>query len=370
MMNTDKTITTNDEIEVRHGHVFSPASRAYFAWQAGQMNTGQLNQREAGKFFPATRDGLTDPVAPTDQRNSLPPEDGKIASANQGDCEFLDAPGTHWQKHNVRSGEKLRISWNYSASHLTRRWNYFITREDWNPAQPLSRSQFESKPFYQVELTAQPFWSSRNELTPPKPTIHEVTLPKRSGYHVLLAVWEVADTGNAFYQVVDLNFGQRNTHGQEYAADNAVAEAPTAPANLHCTAVTANSVAMSWEPSTATHPLRCYQIYREGEKIAEVPATQFNYIDNGLQASTAYRYFVAAQDVLGHLSVPGNILRVVTEADKESDIPLWQLGATYSAGVIVRHNGKKWLCLQTHTAVAINWAPGSVGSASLWKAVV
>ncbi|WP_260334510.1 lytic polysaccharide monooxygenase [Streptomyces beigongshangae] len=29
---------------------------------------------------------------------------------------------------------------------------------------------------------------------------------RRAGHHVLLAVWEVADTGHAFYQVIDLQF--------------------------------------------------------------------------------------------------------------------------------------------------------------------
>lgn len=27
----------------------------------------------------------------------------------------------------------------------------------------------------------------------------------RSEYHLILAVWEIADTGNAFYQVIDVN---------------------------------------------------------------------------------------------------------------------------------------------------------------------
>lgn len=27
----------------------------------------------------------------------------------------------------------------------------------------------------------------------------------RNGYHLILAVWEIADTGNAFYQVIDVN---------------------------------------------------------------------------------------------------------------------------------------------------------------------
>lgn len=66
--------------------------------------------------------------------------------------------------------------------------------------------QFEPKPFHQVQLTAQPYWSHSAELMPSDPTTHRLRLPERRGYHVILAVWEIADTGNAFYQVVDTDF--------------------------------------------------------------------------------------------------------------------------------------------------------------------
>lgn len=191
---------------LRHGHIFSPKSRAFFAWEEGKMNIGQLNQREAGKFFPQLTSGLQDLLAPDDTMSNLPPPDGRIASANQGDCVFLDDPGSHWRKHAVESHQLLTVSWSYSAPHTTRRWNYFITRPDWNPNLPLSRDQFEDKPFWQVQLSEQPFWSHAEALNPPNPTVHDVMLPERSGYHVLLAVWEVANTGNAFYQIIDLDF--------------------------------------------------------------------------------------------------------------------------------------------------------------------
>jgi Uncharacterized protein conserved in bacteria len=35
---------------------------------------------------------------------------------------------------------------------------------------------------------------------------HMITVPSdRSGYHVILAVWDVADTVNAFYNAIDVN---------------------------------------------------------------------------------------------------------------------------------------------------------------------
>lgn len=53
----------------------------------------------------------------------------------------------------------------------------------------------------------QPYWGFTDEqMWPAEPTTHTLKLPERQGYHVLLGVWEIAETDKAFYQVVDLNF--------------------------------------------------------------------------------------------------------------------------------------------------------------------
>ncbi|WP_342755565.1 lytic polysaccharide monooxygenase [Pantoea sp. MBD-2R] len=440
---------------LRHGHIATPASRAYFAWQEGRLNAGQLNQREAGKFFPALDRGLFDIVAPTDSTNALPPPDGKIASANQGDGLFLDEPGTHWKKHTVASSEVMKFTWTYTAAHTTRRYNYFITREDWNPNLPLSRAQFESEPFFKVEFTEQPFWSHGSVLRPTGPTTHDVPLPQRNGYHVLLAVWEVADTGNAFYQVIDLDFagsvtpdnndpvvpaGLRasatttnsitmawnasvtagvtyrlyrngnpvftgsqlsftdnglqedtaysysvsavNAAGQESARSQIVSARtsavilpgtpPTAPVQLHSMSVTTNSVALMWGSSTGS--VSSYIIYRDGNEVARVPASQLSYTDAGLQEATTYRYFVAAENAAGQLSVPSNVLSITTAAsndsgdDADSDYPQWVLGGSYQVGQIVRNLGRNWVALVTHISYSPDWAPGLEDS--LWREVI
>jgi chitin-binding protein len=185
----------------RHGAVSEPRSRGQIylePWQAHGL--------EAGKFFPCTESGLTDPYAPDDVVNSEPPEDGRIASAGHDFAKILDEPRTDWSKHPVSSGQSLTVTWQFHVAHKTRRWNYFLTRPDWDPAAPLTRAQFENEPFYMQQLSCQPFWSC-DDLVPADPTTHELNLPPRpAGHHVMLAVWEVADTGNAFYQVIDLAF--------------------------------------------------------------------------------------------------------------------------------------------------------------------
>lgn len=185
--------------QVRHGLVGSPPSRAqrYLAeWQAMGL--------EGGKFFPRTESGLTDPFAPDDTPNVAPPPDGKIASAGHDFAAVLDEAREDWDKNPVQAGEPLVITWHFHAAHKTRRWNYFLTRPDWDPAKPLSRAQFEAEPFYMVQNSGQPHWSA-DDLVPEEPTTHTMRLPSRTGYHVLLAVWEVADTSYAFYQVIDLD---------------------------------------------------------------------------------------------------------------------------------------------------------------------
>lgn len=456
-----------DKPMLRHGNVFSPKSRAYFAWEKGQIDTGMLNQREAGKFFPASTSGVTDAFAPTDSPNALPPRDGEIASANQGNGRVLDAPGTHWEKHNVESSQILPISWYYSAQHATRRWNYFITKSDWNPNQPLSRSQFDEKPFYQVQLNEQPFWSHGATLNPPNPTVHNIMLPVRTGYHVLLAVWEVANTGNAFYQVIDLNFvgestvpapvaptalrntavthssislawsapsvpaasyriyrdgalvssqastlytdsglaentrfnyqvssvnasGVESAHSETLSVSTlAISEidaVPSAPTHLHSMGVSANSVSLMWGASQTGAAVQSYIVYREGDEIARLVMSQLTYQDTGLQANTRYRYFIAAMDGQGRLSVPGNVLTITTaEAEKapepnpvpppepepepEPGYRVWKQGETFATNEIVSHNNLLWSCIQGHTAWVASWAPGAADSAALWRRV-
>ncbi|MEU1449202.1 lytic polysaccharide monooxygenase [Streptomyces mirabilis] len=101
------------------------------------------------------------------------------------------------------SAQRVRpISWWWAllAVHLL--------RPHWDPSAPLSRDQFEPEPFATYKPYGDiPHWEMPDASTDPnldKP--HTIRLPERSGYHVVLGVWEVADTGHAFYQVMDANF--------------------------------------------------------------------------------------------------------------------------------------------------------------------
>lgn len=286
----------------RHGHVFSPASRAWFAWEAGDLDDGALNQRESGKFFPQTAGGLFDPYAPDDQPNVAPPADGKIASAGQLTGKFLDTPGSHWRKHEVRSGETLDVSWYFKAKHVSRRWNYFITKEGWDPSKELARDQFESEPFFMVQNNQKPFWKYGEEMKPASPTTHEVPLPRREGYHVLLAVWEVCDTSMAFYQVVDLDFVPPEGGG----------ESPSVPVGLKAVSVTDKRVELGWNAAQGPAPITFYQIVRNGITSVDIEAPLLTWTDNSVAPESTYSYTITAHDEKGNFSNPSRPVLVQT----------------------------------------------------------
>lgn len=198
-------------IEPLHGKVVSPASRAWNLFQEGRLTEHQVNEMEGGKGFPAMLGHQLDPDAPDDVPSREPPWEGQIASGGRtGDARnLLNEVRDDWPKVAVTSGESFKVEWHHAAPHKTRRWSYWLTQDGWDSSQPLRREHFGDQPIKVFLNTYTPYWGadSERELIPATSVVHEFDLPARQGYHVLLAIWDVADTFSAFYQVIDLDFG-------------------------------------------------------------------------------------------------------------------------------------------------------------------
>lgn len=164
-----------------HGYVTSPGSRAYF----GMAAAGNLNQNVGRAQW--------EPQSIEAPKNTF--IDGKLASAGVTGFEPLDEQtATRWHKSVINPGN-LTISWNLTAQHRTSTWDYYMTKTGWNPNAPLKISDFE--------LIAQ---IDDKATVPPKIVNQTITIPQdRKGYHVILAVWNISDTTNAFYQAIDVN---------------------------------------------------------------------------------------------------------------------------------------------------------------------
>ncbi|MFD3781744.1 lytic polysaccharide monooxygenase [Streptomyces sp. NPDC058612] len=168
-----------------HGHTDSPPSRQQLCAQGAVPGCGPIRWEpqsvEGRKGFPETG-----------------PADGTICSGGHPQFHQLDEPraGTGWPTTRIASGAVNDINWTITVRHSTSAFRYFITKDGWNPALPLTRQSLVLQPLLSV-----PFHGKQ----PPPTLTHQVGIPAaKTGRHMLVAVWDIADTGNAFYACSDI----------------------------------------------------------------------------------------------------------------------------------------------------------------------
>ncbi|QZN95690.1 lytic polysaccharide monooxygenase auxiliary activity family 9 protein [Symbiopectobacterium purcellii] len=198
-----------------HGWLSSPVSRTGFAVSRGWLPNGwPASEMEGMKNFPLFTNGNSSanlvwfPGEGGPFPDSIhifpgvasPVPDGRIFSGGQTannrdivnltDDELEMRHGVRWPRTNVESGQYLPISWNHTVVHATRGYRYFITRNGWDPTRRATRADFEDAPFASVI-----------NRTPPLNTLptQTIKLPtNKTGHHIILSVWMVANTGAGF----------------------------------------------------------------------------------------------------------------------------------------------------------------------------
>ncbi|WP_405390616.1 lytic polysaccharide monooxygenase [Streptomyces sp. NBC_01102] len=169
-----------------HGYTDSPISRQKLCANGTVTGCGNIQWEpqsvEGPKGFPAAG-----------------PADGKICSGGNSQFAQLDDPrGGGWPATKVTGGQGYSFRWQFTARHSTSDFRYYITKDGWNSSQPLTRAALESQPFMTV-----PYGNQQ----PPATLTHQGTIPtQKTGKHIILAVWNVADTTNAFYACSDVQF--------------------------------------------------------------------------------------------------------------------------------------------------------------------
>ncbi|GAA1959100.1 lytic polysaccharide monooxygenase [Agromyces allii] len=295
------------------------------------------------------------------------PADGKIASAGIAQFSELDAQtSTRWVKNEITPGPH-RFGWTYTAPHNTDQWRYYITKNGWNPNEPLKRSSFELLQVVAHDHSA----ANRNP-------VHTITIPSdHSGYHVILAVWEVWDTPNAFYNVVDVNISGTpttptvppTTPPTTTPTTPPVSTTPTVPTGVHSMGTTSSSVDLMWAASTDDRGVTGYRVERAsatGAFALVAQPTGTTWFDTGLAASTTYRYRVAAVDGDGNVSAFSTVFQVATAAGSGSTAPAWNPSGAYTKGDRVSHGGVVYEAVQTHQGVG---DPSWITARSLWNPV-
>lgn len=169
-----------------HGYTDTPISRQKLCANKTVANCGAIQWEpqsvEGLKGFPAAG-----------------PADGKICSAGLPQFAELDNPrGGAWPTTKVSSGQSYGFRWQFTANHSTTDFKYYVTKNGWNGTRALTRADLEPQPFLTVAY---------NGARPAMTTVHQGAMPSgRTGRHMILAVWTINDTANAFYACSDVQF--------------------------------------------------------------------------------------------------------------------------------------------------------------------
>ncbi|GAA4271608.1 hypothetical protein GCM10022258_09020 [Aquimarina gracilis] len=146
------------------------------------------------------------------------------------------------------------------------------------------------------------------------------------------SIWtESGDLGNTWNQasldisgyvgsVVRLQF--KGATGSNWRSDMAIDnikifssmpdnEAPTAPANLVTSNVSATSITLSWESSTDDVGVTGYEVY-QGSTLIDTTVDGLISVVSGLTPNTSYTFTVVAKDAAGNSSLPSNVASVTT----------------------------------------------------------
>jgi len=147
--------------------------------------------------------------------------DGKLCSAGREKYKGLDLPRADWPASALSAGAHT-FSYKATAPHKGT-FSLYITKDGYDPSEPLAWSDLEAKPFAEV--------------TDPQLTdgqyVFEGKVPKRTGRHLVYSVWQRSDSPEAFYTCSDVTFGgkgaARGDSGSRAAASGA--QAPAAPSD-------------------------------------------------------------------------------------------------------------------------------------------
>lgn len=188
-----------------HGGLTYPATRTYACYVDGLAGDqgGDLNPTNPA-CAAAVQQGGKQPLwdwfgnlLPSIGSNwrSLP--DGSLCGPSDKYASYRLARAD-WPTTTLRPGANITIRYNAWARHPGT-WYQFVTRNGWNPNQPLRWSDLE--PWHQV--TNPPVNGSGPhgaEYTWP------ATLPNKTGRHIIYSVWARSDSPEGFFNCADVIF--------------------------------------------------------------------------------------------------------------------------------------------------------------------
>lgn len=124
--------------------------------------------------------------------------DAKLCSAGRDKYKGLDLPRGDWPSSPFTAGNRT-FTYKATAPHKGS-FELYITKDGYDPSEPLNWSDLEAKPFAKV--------------TDPKlengAYVFDGVVPTKSGRHLIYSIWQRSDSPEAFYTCSDVVFGADN----------------------------------------------------------------------------------------------------------------------------------------------------------------
>jgi chitin-binding protein len=282
-----------------HGAMTYPATRTYACYVDGKAGgQGGDLQPTNPACVAAVAEGGKNPLwnwfgnlisnAAGRHREIIP--DGKLC----GPTPLFDAYNmvhADWPTTPLQAGSTITLRYNAWAPHPGT-WYQYVTRDGWDPSQPLKWSDLEPAPFNTV--TNPPINGSGPE--GPEYTWSAQLPAGKSGRHIIYSIWQRSDSPEAFYNCSDVVFD-----GGSQQPDS---EAPTTPGMPTASEVTGTTALLSWSAAQDNVGVTGYEVYRRSGTTSQlvVSASGTSARLTGLTPSTAYSYYVVARDAAGNRS--------------------------------------------------------------------
>lgn len=172
--------------------------------------------------------------------------DGKLCSAGLAKYESLDVPDADGPVTTLSSGAGFTFKYRETIPHKGT-FRLYVTKDGYDPAQPLAWSDLETRPFLTATDPA-----SRN-----RAYVIQGKLPAgKTGRHLIYTIWQNSDTPDTYYSCSDVDFAR---------ADTDTAVAPGAPASSAAPAPPSSASSSAAETITETNT---------PQAVAQVSASQ------------------------------------------------------------------------------------------------
>jgi lytic cellulose monooxygenase (C4-dehydrogenating) len=181
-----------------HGTSSNPPSRLYQCrfYDNPVTPTNSMCALAAAENPNAVYNWMSLRIADAGGRHQLLIPDGKLCSANQTEFASFDRAGDQWLATTMvpNSSGKFHLEHENSAPHATLYYRWYITKQGFNPLNPLKWADLELVHDSGVQAASAHYHA-------------DVDLSGRSGRHILYMIWQRSDSPEAFYGCSDIILG-------------------------------------------------------------------------------------------------------------------------------------------------------------------